>query len=460
MRAVDADGNVVFRGPAGQMWDSASTETASSQRQPLSTRVQATPAAQDPIGNLAHPNEGDTTADLPVIVGKGTVSVQPDLDLLRGHETVYPVFIDPPVGLGVSEWTKLSSDGDKFWKFDEPKGVGRCGVADGYACSSGGYTDRMYFEFGPGALAGKHVLDATFRAKETWSFNCSPYWVDLERTDNISEGTRWPGPKQLDQMGDRYVSAGRGNLCNPEQPDKWIEFNDSPQETDENLTSTVRSFAAGKFPRLTLMLRAKDEGEPRAWKRFDKNAELKVWYVHTPGVPTSVGAIPGTGTSAACRPVSDPLTVTVDTPTVQARVQTKVEQGEGDEEGYLQAEFVMQRSSTDTSTGTWSQVWSDYKPSSGWDPDGTLEKATTTKRADGGLYRFRARTQSHWSYDGKSGDLFSPYSSWCYLRIDSLAPEVPTVTSKGPYTECLTNFCEPHGGPGVAGSFTFAPNTD
>jgi len=220
----------------------------------------------------------------------------------------------------------------------------------------------------------------------------------------------------------------------------------------------VRAFADGKISRLTLMLRAKDEGEPRAWKRFDSNAELKVWYVHRPGVPTSVGAIPGTGDTAVCRPSSDPLTVTVDTPTVQARVQTKVQPSSGEEKGSLQAEFVMQRSSTDTTSGTWAQVWSDYKPDSGWHTDGTLEKTATDKRADGGLYRFRARTQSHWSYDKKSGDLFSPYSSWCYLRIDSTAPKVPTITSGGPYTECLTDDCAPHGGPGVPGSFTFRPN--
>lgn len=460
LRALDADGNAVFRGPAGQMWDSAGAEITGPQTQLLSGAVGQTQAEQGAGDNPTQPGEGDTAAELPVTVGDGSVSVHPDLELLRGQDTVYPVFIDPAVGLGVSEWTKLSSDGDKFWKFSEPKGVGRCGVADGYGCSTGGYTDRMYFEFGPGALAGKHVLDATFRAYETWSFNCTPYWVDLERTDNISEGTRWPGPKQLDQMGDKYVSAGRGDLCSPEQPNKWIEFNDNPEEADENLTSTVRAFAAGKFPRLTLMLRAKDESEPRAWKRFDNNAELKVWYVHTPGVPTSVGAIPGTGNTATCRPATDPLTVTVDTPTVQARVQTKVEQHQGDEEGYLQAEFVMLRSSTDALGGTWSQVWSDHKPDSGWDPDGTLEKTTTTKRADGGLYRFRSRTQSHWSYDGKSGDLFSPYSSWCYLRIDSTAPGMPTITSNAPYTECLANACDPHGGPGVPGSFTFGPNAD
>ncbi|WP_189843722.1 LamG domain-containing protein [Streptomyces umbrinus] len=459
LRAVDADGNAVFRGPAGQMWDSAGDdEPTDVQPQLMSAERVEAQAEEGVAADPAHPGEGDATAELPVSVGEGTVSVTPDLDLLRGQKTVYPVFIDPSVGLGASEWTKLSSDGDKFWKFSEPKGVGRCGVADGFACSTGGYTDRMYFEFGAGKLAGKQVLDATFRAYETWSFNCTPYWVDLERTDNISEGTRWPGPKQLDQMGDRYVSAGRGDLCTPDQPNAWVEFNDNPDEPDENLTSTVRAFADGKISRLTLMLRAKDEGEPRAWKRFDSNAELKVWYVHRPGVPTSVGAIPGTGDTAVCRPSSDPLTVTVDTPTVQARVQTKVQPSSGEEKGSLQAEFVMQRSSTDTTSGTWAQVWSDYKPDEGWHTDGTLEKTATDKRADGGLYRFRARTQSHWSYNGKSGDLFSPYSSWCYLRIDSTAPKMPTITSGGPYTECLTDDCAPHGGPGVPGSFTFRPN--
>ncbi|MEU6120396.1 LamG-like jellyroll fold domain-containing protein [Streptomyces sp. NPDC047123] len=460
LRAVDADGNPVFRGPAGQMWDSAGA--AAPQPTPRSRT-----AAKPQLGldvttpeNPTQPGEGNTNAELPVAVGDGAVSVSPDLELLRGKDTVYPVYIDPSVGLGKSEWTKLSSDGDRFWKFSEPKGVGRCGIADGYYCSTNGYTDRMYFQFGPSKLAGKQVLDATFRAYETWSFNCTPYWVDLERTDNIKEGTRWPGPKQLDQMGDRYVSAGRGDLCSPDQPNSWIEFNDNPDEKDENLTSTVRALADGKMSRLTLMLRAKDESQPRAWKRFDSNAELKVWYVHQPGVPTSVGAIPGTGNKAYCYAASKPLTVTTAYPTVQARVQTKVEQHQGEEEGYLQAEFVMQRSSTDTTSGSWSQVWSDYKPDSGWDPDGTLETVKTDKRADGGLYRFRARTQSHWKYNNKDGDLYSPYSPWCYLRIDSTAPKAPTIVAGSPYTECTPDDCVAHGGPGTKGMFVFKPHAD
>ncbi|MEU6460830.1 LamG-like jellyroll fold domain-containing protein [Streptomyces sp. NPDC046976] len=466
LRAVDADGNTVFKGPAGQMWDSASQSDAGAHVQSARTAVSsgrprlpaaADSAASEPPDLLegdTRPRAGDSTAVMPVEITDDSVTVRPDLGLLRGKDTVYPVRIDPSIGLGVSERTVLSSDGDKFWQFDGDYGVGRCSVSGPYYCGSN-YTNRMYFEFAPSKLAGKYVLDATFRAHETWSFTCSAKWVDLVRTDNISEGTRWPGPSQLDLMGDRNVSAGRGTQCSPDQPDQWIEFNDNPDEADENLAATVRKFADGKISRLTLMLRAKDESDPEAWKRFDDNAELKVTYAFKPGVPADVGVIPGDGTTAYCKTSSSaPLVATRVDPMMQARVETQVEHHMGDEEGSLQAEFVVERGDD----AAWHQVWTGYRPDSGWDPDETLEKLRTSSRADGGLYRMRARTQSHWSYSGKSGDLFSSYSSWCYFKIDSTAPKAPTITANAPYVACTTNACEGKGGPGVPGSFTFKPN--
>ncbi|MDX2730988.1 LamG domain-containing protein [Streptomyces sp. PA03-2a] len=452
LRAVDENGNTVFKGPAGQMWDSAGDQAAA----PQSARATAVDDPQDPAGegDPTQPGVGDTTAVLPVQVDGEAVSVTPDLDLLRGAGTVYPVRIDPSVGLDVSERSVISSDGDRWWQFNGEYGVGLCGNADGYYCGNG-YKNRMLFELAPTQLAGKYVLDATFRAHETWSFNCDAHWVDLERTDNMSEGTHWPGPKDLDQMGDRFVSYGRGDNCSPSQPDSWVEFNDNPDEPDENLKSTVRSFADGKISRLTFMLRAKDETDARAWKRFDDNAELKVNYVHRPGTPTSVGVIPGNGNTAYCRSSStDPLMVTRADPMVQATVQTKVEAHLGDEEGSLQAEYIVERGDD----APWHEVWSDYRPASGWVPDGTLQSLRTSNRADGGLYRLKARTQSHWSYDGASGDLFSSYSSWCYFKIDSTAPKAPTITAGSPYTACTVDLCEGKGGPGTPGSFTFTPN--
>lgn len=234
-----------------------------------------------------------------------------------------------------------------------------------------------------------------------------------------------------------------------------MEFNDNSDESDENLKSTVRSFADGKISRLTLMLRAKDEGDPRAWKRFDDSAELSVVFAYKPGVPTNVGVIPGVTGTAQCYKSSNPLVVTIKNPMVQARVQTQVEAHKGDQEGALQAEYVVERGDD----AAWHEVWTGYRPDSGWDPDETLEKMPTSDRADGGLYRYRARTQSHWSYHDKSGDLWSSYSPWCYFKIDLSAPKAPRITPGSPYTECTANLCEGKGGPGVPGSFTFQPNT-
>ena len=466
LRALDEDGNTVFDGPAGLMWDSSGTRakkaaegTAPSQAKRDAQGATASLRRQTVQGPAAEPDTtvpgpGDASAEMAVQVERGAIGVRPDLDLLRGEDTVYPVRIDPSVGLGASERSVLSSDGDRFWQFNGDYGVGNCSVSGPYFCGNN-YTNRMYFEFGASKLAGKQVLDATFRAKETWSFTCDAKWVDLERTNNISEGTRWPGPSVLDHIGDRLVSAGRGDLCSPDQPDAWVEFNDNPDETDENLTASVRNLAAGKFSRLTLMLQAKDEGDPSAWKRFDDNAELQVIYVPKPGVPSSVGIIPGSGTTAYCnKSSSDPLIVTRLDPMAQARVQTQVKPANKDEKGELQAEFAVERGDD----AAWHQVWSDYRPKPGWDPDETLEKVRMTNRADTGLYRMRSRTQSHWTYGTKSGDLWSSYSPWCYFKIDSTAPKAPQITSTGVYTECTANLCDPKGGPGIAGSFQLKPN--
>ncbi|MET9089758.1 LamG domain-containing protein [Streptomyces sp. NPDC004237] len=356
------------------------------------------------------------------------------------------------MGLSRDERTVLSSDGDTFYQFSGDYGVGRCATTDGYPCGDN-YVNRMYFEFSPKGLAGKHVVHATFRAHETWSFNCDAKKVDLERTWNITEGTKWPGPDNIALMDSKTVSAGRGDNCTPPQPDAWVEFNG-------NLTKTVQDFADGKFGRLTLMLRAGDEGDPRAWKRFDDNAEVTVDYVPDPGVPINVGVIPGeTGTHGYCEPQDSPLIVTVDQPTVRARVETQIQPGTNDSKGDLKANFRIARQLDD---GSWEEIWAE--DSAGYEHDGTLLEMRTSKRTNGTMYRYRARTQSHWSYkDGSSGDLYSSFSSWCYFKIDTSAPKAPVIQPEdpangSPYVECVTDPCDAKGGRGVRGSFVFKPN--
>ncbi|CAO0833783.1 hypothetical protein SMICM17S_00929 [Streptomyces microflavus] len=117
--------------------------------------------------------------------------------------------------------------------------------------------------------------------------------MDLVRTNNISSSTTWSSrPKELDLMGDRNVSAGRGCLCDPDSPDARIETQDNAEDAAEALRPTVRDFAAGKFSRLTLQIRAHDKGDASAWKQFN-DAVLAVKYVALPA-PAHRGG-PGRG---------------------------------------------------------------------------------------------------------------------------------------------------------------------
>ncbi|MFD9504179.1 LamG domain-containing protein [Streptomyces sp. NPDC060035] len=451
LRALDGDGNVVFSGPAGMMWDSAGDAGTQPQMLPSVGGEGAAEGARDPT----RPDAGDATAFLPVQVADGSVSVVPDQELLRGENTVFPVYIDPPIGTGASEKSVISSDGDRWWNFDGDYGVGRCYRVGPWYCDAD-HTNRMLFEFAPTKITGMHVLDATFRAFETWSFSCSPHEIELVRTGNMSEATRWPGPSELDHMGDQNVSAGRGDTCTPEQPDTWIEFHDNPAETDENLTATVKGFADGKFSRLTLMLKAKDEGDADAWKRFDDNADIQVIYVPKPYLPNNVGIIPGYGNQQYCdKDTDDPTTVTRDDPTIQGMVQTQ-QQPQGNEfRGSLRALFNTEYQKSD---GTWVDAFTVNVPDSGSVPDDTKVPFPIDGLAEDVEYRFNVLTESYWTQNGQNGKLSSGRSAWCYFKFDPDVPEAPEVIPNTVYQECTTDACAPYGGPGEPGSFSFKPD--
>lgn len=231
--ARDENGAKVFEGPAGRMWDSAGD--AAQRTAPAVTRMRAAAVSTspEPRGDggpndpAAGPGPGDTSADVALKIKGDTLELAPDLSLLRGKDTVYPLYVDPPTkGVVRGDWTALSSDGDKFWEWDGDKGTGRCSNYDGYLCSSSPYTQRLYFEYPLSSLYGKKVLDVTFSAYQTWTFTCDPRWYDLSLVNkDISSSTTWSGrPVASDLMGDRNVSYGRGGLCSPSQPHELGAF--------------------------------------------------------------------------------------------------------------------------------------------------------------------------------------------------------------------------------------------
>ncbi|MFF9854241.1 LamG-like jellyroll fold domain-containing protein [Streptomyces litmocidini] len=485
VEALDGNGQVVFRSPTARMWNSAGDDNVGTPASGVSAQsagfraisaasTSAADAVTEPVAPpqegdpLAGPGAGDEAALMGVDLAQGSLTVTPDVDLVaRTQAEDFPLYIDPSVELNEAERTVLSSDGDVFYNFsggDNGMSVGKCGTAVvngvSYYCGSG-YVNRMYFEFVPTQLAGKHVLDATFAVTETWSFSCDPRWVDLKRTNPISTSSRWPGPTVLDHMGDRYVSAGRGTLCSPSQPRAAIEFNDNPAEADENLTSTVRAFADGKMSVLTLRLSAQSETDTISWKRFDDDAVIRVTYMSKPAVPAEYGHTSSSApicskSESAPSTVSDPSPLLVATPRTvpggeqyaMLRVYFDVDGKNADGTWFDAPEPTTGSLEPTTNHVAYSTTLKDF-PGTKKDWNGTLKEGT--------LYRYHAFTQSfpNTSY---TGAISSGPTPWCYFKIDTTAPKPPVVKFTSVYTECVTGgSCAVSGEPGKTGSVTFSP---
>jgi hypothetical protein len=484
MSANDGNSTEVFTSPPAAMWDSSGDATAgqamATEAPAALTADRASKAAPDAAdrteatddtetgresaaadgGEAADgPAPGARHADLPIQVGKDELTLVPDVELLRQKDkAAYPVYIDPTVTWGETDRTLLRSDGYKSYNWgngsnNEGEGAGHCGNWSGYYCGPG-YTQRLYFQFSPASLKGKQVLSAAFRVTEPWAFQCSPRWVDLVRTNNVSSSTTWSGrPKELDWMVDRNVSAGRGSACDPDEPAAPIEFRDNPEETNENLTPTVKDFAAGKFSKLTLEVRAHDEGDTSAWKRFRNDAVLAVDYVGLPGVPTGVGLVTGSGTVCETKETA-PAIVSDPTPTM-ANVPQTVSGGESG--AMLRGAFYVQKKNAD---GTWPQAFATIeRPTTGHVGDNVKVTADAPTLTEGVLYRYDSWTRSYYSNYTKWLAGTSSYLSagWCYFKVDPTAPKAPVVTPGAPYTACTTTACAPGGGPGQGTAFTFAP---
>ncbi|MEV7997046.1 LamG domain-containing protein [Streptomyces sp. NPDC086077] len=463
--ARDGDGTPVFESPAGRMWDSAGDSPAGGVTTQLArtaapaeamvdgqqetTEAAPLPDAKGEPAPSEGPGSGDAAAELPLKVTGTALEITPDPELLHGEDTVFPLYIDPPTkGIALGDWTALSSDGDKFWEFDGDKGVGRCSNYAGYLCSYSPYTQRLYFEYPLSSIHGKKILDATMEVYQVWTFTCTPHTYDLNRVNkSISSSTTWSTrPSAVDLMGDRSVAYGRGTLCDPAQPANWVRFSDNVSgETNENLTTTLASYAANKESQITFSLTAHDEADAGAWARFRNDAKLSVTYVSYPGKPTSYGVQQGT-TGRACNASTLPFATSDTTPKMLATVQS----ADGSN-AQLRALFEVWKADGS------SRVWYAYSPDGAWVADKAARTATSSALAPQTDYQMRVKTQAYYMTDrGATGVLDSPWSSWCYFRVDTDSPPPPVVSSAdGIYKPAETDPAA--GGVGTPGRFTFTP---
>ncbi|WP_159030431.1 FG-GAP-like repeat-containing protein [Streptomyces sp. CB01201] len=290
--ATDPAGQTVFTSPAPMMWDSTPQPADAGAAPAAKSAKRALAASEDastPTSGF-EPGGGAKDAVMETALTSNSLSITPDQKLLTGADTTYPVYIDPTWGWGDRQkwsWTRVYAKypNNSYWNANED-------VRVGYESETNGLS-RSYFRLDTSYVSGAQIQSATFRIRNTWSWSCTKADVVLGRFGDISPKTTWNN--QPSQIG--------GDLATVHDAKGWSSTvpGCAAGNLEFNATSALRDSVAAGQNSLTLGLkvRADDERNHNAWKRFDpKTAVLEVQYNHLPEKPDKPGTSPQTSCTA------------------------------------------------------------------------------------------------------------------------------------------------------------------
>ncbi|WUT04209.1 LamG domain-containing protein [Streptomyces sp. NBC_00704] len=419
----------VFEAPRPVMWDSSTEapDTTSKSASPAGSAPQASPAAPKrstaagtrptpaPAASAATvgPAESEAVAAesanvAPVAVdvsaGQDSLVLTPDRSVLRGKNTVYPVFIDPQwYSPKASAWTMASKywASSPQWKFngDPDAGLGYCN----WSYCAPNDTKRLFYRIPTSKFAGRTVLQAEFVVRNTWSASCSDRSVELWRTKDISSATTWNSQNAsgfwIDHLRTASFAYGFTGCA--------------AKDAEFDVKAAVQQAADKKWSTMTFGMKASSESDGYAWKRFSDDAYLRVQYNRPPSQVKTAQLTMEYGGS--CKAAAGAARVR----TLGKIYANDVTDPDGDS---VSVQFA---ASWDAGDGK--GVIARWKPAlttakkSGSDFVLTLPSSIPTNKTVNWYVR---------SYDG------AQYSSWsstgatgCYFVYDTSVPKAPTISS-------------------------------
>ncbi|MFD7237995.1 LamG domain-containing protein [Streptomyces syringium] len=274
LTAVDQGaGGAVFEAPTPMMWDSSPGPAPANKA--ARTAASDRSAAARGAGEEAGPGESGKLAPVGVDVpadGQELV-LTPDKKVLTGADTVYPVFIDPQwYSPRSSAWTVASRywSSSPQWKFNGESTAGM-GYCDWRNCKPED-TKRLFYQIPTSRFAGKTILSAEFVVPETWAASCEKKGVQLWRTKDISSSTTWDSQSAsgfwIKKLAEYDFAYGFEGCASGDGEFKVLDL--------------VKEAASKSWSSLTFGMRASDEDDPYAWKRFSDRAYLRVQYNQPP----------------------------------------------------------------------------------------------------------------------------------------------------------------------------------
>ncbi|WP_433345063.1 hypothetical protein [Micromonospora sp. CA-111912] len=281
------------------------------------------------------------------------------------------------------------------------------------------HTSRAYFTFDLTPYRGKEVITAQVVTGESAVTDCDrPRKLELWRTDTPAAAPTWnTAPAVREKVGD----VGPTAPC----PASYLEM---------GATEVFRQAVADGRDSLTLMARiAGDHEENKHFGRRVKKPGASLLANGAPDVPSKL--------IVAGRACTDGLLIGTTTPILTAEVTDpdKLEPYAGDQVRATFAWWPVDRPAERTE-------WT----SSGWYAPALIQYTVPSGLlVDGGTYAFVVRAADEHAASG--------WSPECRFTVDTVRPPAPTVVS----TDYPADSGFPgHGGPGIAGDFTFSSAAD
>ncbi|MGW5877019.1 LamG-like jellyroll fold domain-containing protein [Nocardiopsis terrae] len=413
--AVGAEGGQsVFSAQAPAMWDSAGEEEQSQ--------------SEDPT--VAAPS-GARVELLDTSVEVDRLRLAPDQGMLVDEATEFPVYIDPSVNASRPNWAFVDRAYPNQAYFNDSRedsvGVGRIEW-------DRVYTRRAFFQFtmmGRTMHPNTIINSATLRTEVDWAYSCnSNSYVQLQRVDAFNSKTTWNNqPSTRGGVLDTQNVTGGWATC---PSTSGVEF---------DATDAYKWGLDNDASHIYLRLKERNESGTSAWRRFDvkdKPPVLVVDYNHPPQKPVTSTLSDSLG--GVCSTDADQPRLVNDT---EIRLNAQIR----DRDSYwvgqqVKSRFEWKSVEDDTTVGSADSAYVTVGKWSG----GSYRPVTASDLPEKELlaYRVRGYDRSDWG----------PWSSWCYIKIDTTKPDSgPEVTS----TDYPAGD-EVHGSVGRSGEFTFANN--
>ncbi|MFI7150159.1 LamG-like jellyroll fold domain-containing protein [Nonomuraea sp. NPDC050022] len=394
----DAKGEQVFGSGAPMVWDSTPS------------------AAKRAVGALE--------------LGKKALVLRPDRKLLDDPAATFPVFIDPDFAAGRTGFAlALSGHPSQAYWGGDGENLAKVGLCDWAGCNGIGVA-RSYFQFDASFMVGKHVLGAEFNVFENYAPSCSARAVEAWGTNPVGGGTTWnnqpfPGGGPV-ALGTANVAHGYSASC----PGAWVGF---------NATGAVNAAVTYNNGATAIMLKAADEGDKFAWKKFSTNPSLVITYNSYPGAPTGQTV---ENASCAVQPNEPYANPHIDNDPSKGPRGPKLSAVVADPDGGLvQAQFEWYTRFGAQLGGSATEF-----KSSG---SAFTVDVPAAHAGDGAKLAYRVR--------GADGVDFGPWGPWCDVTIDRKAPDKTPKVSSVTYPECPPpdyDPCDRGGGVGRTGGFT------